>query len=194
MSDLLLSQLERDGIATIPDFVPPQLLEELRNDLNDAYTECQNAQIANELEAKQDKSVGSLKGVAHHVLSQGKSFLKLLELRPAISLIEKYLNSQLTVYNFGAFINEGKEVLYKHGMSIHRDTRTPDFGKQIVVVMVTLDEFTSNNGATYLLPGSHQQLERPSDELFYANAKRAITGAGSWSFSTRESGMQPDKI
>ena len=86
-------------------------------------------------------------------------------------------------------------MLYKHGMSIHRDTRTPDFGKQIVVaVMVTLDEFTSNNGATYLLPGSHQQLERPSDELFYANAKRAITGAGSLVIFDARTGMQPDKI
>ncbi|MAW32967.1 MAG: hypothetical protein CMK56_01005 [Proteobacteria bacterium] len=170
--------LDDSGVIIIPKFVPNPLIERLKTDLDLAYECCRQAQSLNNLEAKQDASVGSLKGVAHHVLSQGKSFLDLLELRPGLDLIEQYLNSKLIIYNYGAFINEGNGDLYKHGMSIHRDTRTPEFGKHTVVVMVNLDNFTETNGATYLLPGSHQNLQRPDTEHFLKYSHQAIVDPG----------------
>jgi ectoine hydroxylase-related dioxygenase (phytanoyl-CoA dioxygenase family) len=46
-------------------------------------------------------------------------------------------------------------------------------------VMMLLDDFTADNGATWILPGSHRTREAPKSEHFFANAKRAIAPAGS---------------
>ena len=41
-----------------------------------------------------------------------------------------------------------------------------------------LDDFTLENGATYLLTGSHLKDERPTDEVFYSQSERAEGKAG----------------
>lgn len=53
-------------------------------------------------------------------------------------------------------------------------------------VMVLLDDFTEENGATWYLSGSHRQETPPSAEDFYAQADRVTAGAGSvWFFNPR---------
>jgi len=41
-----------------------------------------------------------------------------------------------------------------------------------------LDDFTEENGATYLLSGSHRMREKPADEIFFKDAVRATGPAG----------------
>lgn len=41
-----------------------------------------------------------------------------------------------------------------------------------------LDEFTEDNGATYLLPKSHRQPDAPSEAAFYGNALRFVAMPG----------------
>jgi ectoine hydroxylase-related dioxygenase (phytanoyl-CoA dioxygenase family) len=45
--------------------------------------------------------------------------------------------------------------------------------------MIIVDDFTEENGATWYLPGSHTMKEAPTEEYFFANAKRLIAKAGS---------------
>lgn len=47
-----------------------------------------------------------------------------------------------------------------------------------VVGMLLLDDFTEENGATWYLPGSHNRTNPPTEEEFYASAKRYIGKAG----------------
>lgn len=47
-----------------------------------------------------------------------------------------------------------------------------------VGVLLALDDFTEENGATYFLPGSHLSLEAPAEEVFFAKAVRAFPRAG----------------
>ena len=49
----------------------------------------------------------------------------------------------------------------------------------MVNMLVMLDDFTLENGATYLLTGSHMQPEKPTDEEFFAKADRAVGKRGS---------------
>jgi ectoine hydroxylase-related dioxygenase (phytanoyl-CoA dioxygenase family) len=44
---------------------------------------------------------------------------------------------------------------------------------------IALSDFTEENGATYYLPGSSDRVLAPSEEEFYANAKRFVAPAGS---------------
>ena len=51
---------------------------------------------------------------------------------------------------------------------------------------ILLDDFTEENGATYFLPNSQLMAEEPTEEFFYANAKRLVAKAGSvWFFNAR---------
>jgi hypothetical protein len=51
---------------------------------------------------------------------------------------------------------------------------------------ILLDDFTEENGATSFLPNSHEQAEPPTDQFFYAKARRVIAPAGSvWFFNAR---------
>ena len=43
---------------------------------------------------------------------------------------------------------------------------------------ILLDHFNEDNGATWFLPGSHRLTATPSEDEFYANAKRVIASAG----------------
>lgn len=44
---------------------------------------------------------------------------------------------------------------------------------------IPLTDIHEKNGAMYFLPGSHTQIVAPTEEFFYANAKRCIIKAGS---------------
>jgi ectoine hydroxylase-related dioxygenase (phytanoyl-CoA dioxygenase family) len=44
--------------------------------------------------------------------------------------------------------------------------------------MMLLDDFTPENGATWVLPGSQHQVDPPSADDFFANAKRVVATAG----------------
>ena len=53
-------------------------------------------------------------------------------------------------------------------------------------VLLPLNDFTVENGATYFLEGSHKSESIPSDDEFYAKAKRLTIKAGQcWFFNTR---------
>ncbi len=43
---------------------------------------------------------------------------------------------------------------------------------------ILLDDFTSENGATWFLPGSQTKLDAPSEEEFYRDSQRVIAKAG----------------
>jgi ectoine hydroxylase-related dioxygenase (phytanoyl-CoA dioxygenase family) len=49
----------------------------------------------------------------------------------------------------------------------------------MINMLVMVDDFTLENGATYLLSGSHLKDEKPSERNFYDRAERAIGKAGS---------------
>jgi ectoine hydroxylase-related dioxygenase (phytanoyl-CoA dioxygenase family) len=48
----------------------------------------------------------------------------------------------------------------------------------MINVLVMLDPFTAENGATHLLEGSHLGREKPTDEVFFRDAVRAVGPAG----------------
>jgi|ERR1035441_4309120 ectoine hydroxylase-related dioxygenase (phytanoyl-CoA dioxygenase family) len=51
---------------------------------------------------------------------------------------------------------------------------------------ILLDDFTEENGATWFLPYSQTTAMAPTDEYFFANAKRLIAKAGTvWFFNAR---------
>jgi ectoine hydroxylase-related dioxygenase (phytanoyl-CoA dioxygenase family) len=76
-----------------------------------------------------------------------------------------------------------RKTNYSH--RIHRDAPSSRMIDSYVTNMgatILLDDFTLENGATYILPGSHCMTDAPSEEQFLANAKRLVAPAGSVMF------------
>jgi len=67
-----------------------------------------------------------------------------------------------------------------YGARIHheRSDRYPDL-LDFVALIVLLDDFTVENGATWYLPGSHRLRQAPESQDFYQRAKRLLAPAGS---------------
>jgi ectoine hydroxylase-related dioxygenase (phytanoyl-CoA dioxygenase family) len=119
-------------------------------------------------------------GVGFHALVTTPrfiSFLKTLNEWVFPYIRESFFNSPFIIHAFTVLDNQ-----YGHNFSneIHRDIRF--FSGEVPVMLnllIYLDDFTEENGATWLLPGSQLEKGKPNEEMFNANAVRAVGEAGS---------------
>jgi ectoine hydroxylase-related dioxygenase (phytanoyl-CoA dioxygenase family) len=72
---------------------------------------------------------------------------------------------------------------HNYSARVHTDSRRiiPGYLTNMGLTLL-LDDFTADNGATWYLPGSHRRPDAPSDEEFFAGARRLIAPAGSGLF------------
>lgn len=151
--------------------VPPDLLERLPRDLDRAYERCRRVQVQNGL--AQDTS-----GTAHHILGGGDSLDEFIQKCPLLDLIQGYLGGKCILNSFGGVLNFPGESSYVG--KVHRDVRSYFAGQPLMVnMLVMLDDFTEQNGATYILTGTHHIAERPPDEFFFQYADRLLGKRGS---------------
>ena len=180
-----LSQLESDGCLVIEKLFDPSLMLKIQKELVAATKKCFEFQLKQGVgksvgDEDERGADGALGGAAHHVVSQGGSFLELLEEQPCFDLIGDYLGGNFILNSFGAVTNTKINNMYEHAMLVHRDSRSfhPTF-RQTLWMLVMLDDFTVDNGATHLLVGSHSREGQPSDDDFFSNSMRAVGKAGS---------------
>lgn len=119
-----------------------------------------------------------MNGTLHHLVEKDTFTLEFLERQYCAAQIRHFLKGNYILNSLGAVINLKGDMPYVQ--NIHRDLRsfTGEY-KVMIQMMVILDDFTLENGATYLLSGSHKLEERPTDEYFYKNADRAVVKKGS---------------
>jgi len=108
----------------------------------------------------------------------GGAMLKLAEHEPLFSAVNVLLGESciIHVYTSSSLPPHAKN----YGGRIHheRSDKYPDIA-DFVGMVILLDDFTEDNGATWYLPGSHKNRTQPSEEYFYENARRLIAPAGS---------------
>lgn len=160
----------REGFAIFPDILQQKLVLRLREALESTYPSYR--EIHNRM-----GYTGETEGGAHHILIHKGYFLQLLQELDVIEYIKEYLGGQIIVNSYGAFDNVRGNKLYLK--KCHRDVRSFEHDPRMLNLLVMLDEFTIENGATYMLAGSHLVDLRPEEDLFFLNAARAVGGAGS---------------
>jgi len=152
--------------ALTPDFV-----DEINNDLAKAHTLRRSIQIKNGISANMD-------GTLHHLLERENFALRFLENMYCSEEISWFLDGKYILNGINAVVHARQEHPYLSNM--HRDVRT--FMKEtklLIQMIVTLDDFTMDNGATYFLSGSHKVDVRPDEAYFYEHANRAVAPKGS---------------
>ena len=160
------------GWVVLQDAIDSALVERMRADLEKAWDICRTVQVRNGVAANADLTV-------HHLVGLGPSFLDFIdEMTPLMPYLESYFGGKFILNSFGGAINTRGHTSY--AQRIHRDIRSFSGDMPLLLnTLVMLDDFTPDNGATYLMTGSHRFAEKPSEEQFYRQADRALGTAGS---------------
>jgi hypothetical protein len=174
-------RLKTSGWVIFDSFVEPALINRMRADLERAREICRDVRRRNGLPADADGTLQTL----HHLVGLGDSFLEMIDRYEALTpYLETYFRGKLILSAFGGSIagqskSEGGHAARAHG--IHRDARVPRGGLPLTLsTLVMLDDFTPENGAPFLMSGSHREYpERPGEEAFYLRAERAVGRVGS---------------
>ena len=160
------------GWALFPDAIPAGLVRELRRDSLKWIDVCAAHQIANKINLAGD-------GTGHNAIGGGDSIDAFIDLHLFHPYLSHFFSCKPYILHacnpVGGFPNL---VNYVH--RVHRDVATyiPMFNMRMNM-LVMLDEFTIENGATRVLSGSHLMSEQPSDEEFERGSEPILGAAGS---------------
>ena len=169
-----LYQMDVSGFALFEQLVPEEILKKMRTDIPQHEEVCLKWQKKNGLDT-------GMAGAAHHVVG-GRDSLDWF-------LYEFYLDEYIHAYFDGEYILNSYGVLnnlpyshntYQHAQRFHRDVRTYSENFHLMInMLVMVDDFTIENGATKVVPGTHRVQQRPSDAFLESSAVRTTGKAGS---------------
>ena len=172
-----LRSVRHDGYAIVEDVVPAALLERTREAMY-AVQERIRAEIGQE---RLDRA-GEL-GVLRIMPRYDESLLALLELEPVLAIVDRVVSPTAILHlQNGLILPSTTEPRAREHFqtSFHQDFRRHLNGYVASVnTFLAIDDFTSDNGATLLVPGSHQRAQPPDREVMEATAAPALCPAGS---------------
>jgi ectoine hydroxylase-related dioxygenase (phytanoyl-CoA dioxygenase family) len=159
------------GWVIFKNALPAELVAQMRDDIHAAYDICRQYQVKNGI--GQDTSF-----TVHHLIGQFDSYLECLRRYPIYEFIERYFGGKFILNSFGGAINTRDSVSY--AQNVHRDIRSYSGHIPLLLnTLVMLDDFTADNGSTWLLSGSHKHEVKPADDYFKQHAEQALAPAGS---------------
>ncbi len=165
------TKMEQDGWCAFEDVLPERLVADMRRDCLKWVDICKDYQIRAGINESGD-------GTAHHAVGAGDSIDEFLNLHLLHSYISNFFNDSPYILHacnpVGGFPSYDT---YIH--KIHRDINTfiPNFNIR-TNMLVMLDDFTVENGATRMLRGSHKQREKPTEEYFEQHSEPLLGKAG----------------
>ena len=165
----ILATLERDGYAIAPGALSPETVAQLRSDL----------EMAIEKEASYHGGADYKDfGMVMVCCTHARSFVDVLAEPRVMNVIERVIGEGCIVYAFTSSSMPPGRSNYSYRVHVDSPRLIKGYDTNAGVMML-LDDFTEDNGATWILPGSQHTKEAPSEEYFFAHAKRAIAPAGS---------------
>lgn len=166
-------EIAERGYTILPSRLDDTLLLRLGHDLPLRAQACASM-LRN---AGMDDSGGT---VAHHIVGGDDAAFEFLNTDVADSIITSFFDGSFILNSYGAVNNApiGKST-YVHGQQFHRDVRTYAKSFHLMLNMIVMvDGFTTENGGTYLVPGSHLIEDRPTDTELRERAIQLTGSAG----------------
>lgn len=165
------SELDNQGWTILPAMLAPALVDALNAQLPHSLTLRDTIRQRNGVMANND-------GTLHHLLADHDCYLDVLKaLEPCSALFQRFFDGNYILNSYGGVVNRSGASAYVH--NVHRDIRFASASKRFMLnVLVMLDDFTLENGATHLLSGSQHQADKPDDAAFFAQSARALGQRG----------------
>lgn len=169
-----INGLKNNGYVILRNIVTTDWISNLSKELDLSFIKHRKTQIINGNDIITD-------GVALHALLDSHVFIEFLQY-----LIDKGIIEDLRTHFFGSncILNSfsGLDNLPNQpnfSAVVHRDLRFYTHGLPIMVnCLLMIDDFTKENGGTYLLPHSHKTEGKPTDEYFFQNAIQVTGNSG----------------
>jgi ectoine hydroxylase-related dioxygenase (phytanoyl-CoA dioxygenase family) len=137
------------------------------------------------LQAAIDEDTGKFSGnphyidhwMVHNLMVRGEPFLQLLENPVLHAYIAPLLSDTCIVYAYTSSSMPPRGSNFSRRIHTDCPRVIPGYWTN-VGVMIALDDFTPDNGATWFLPRSQSQFEAPNEAEFEENAIRLYPKAG----------------
>jgi ectoine hydroxylase-related dioxygenase (phytanoyl-CoA dioxygenase family) len=175
--DEALTSLRRDGSVIVEDVIAPDHLVHTREAMY-AVRE----RIIEDVGAERLERAGEL-GVLRLMLRYDESLGALLELPAMLEIVDAVVSSTAILHLQNGLIlppSPGQTEREYFQTTFHRDfPRYLNGYVASVNTFLAIDEFTTTNGATLLVPGSHQREQAPDSEEMEERAVPALCPAGS---------------
>jgi ectoine hydroxylase-related dioxygenase (phytanoyl-CoA dioxygenase family) len=167
--DAILKALDTEGYVIVPQLLSAETVRQLRSDLEKAIE-------------REDAYHGGTdhpdQGMVLVCCTHARSFVDLLANDELMRPITHVLGEGCILYAYTSSSLPPGRSNYSQRIHVDCPRLIPGYATN-AGAMILLDDFTLANGATWVLPGSHRQREAPSEEYFFANAKRVVAVAGS---------------
>jgi ectoine hydroxylase-related dioxygenase (phytanoyl-CoA dioxygenase family) len=168
-----LEYFKQQGFVAINSTINKEELDKLRE------TMLHLIEVEKELINKTDyKDYGFLL-CAPYYADKHPEILTLLENTEMLDFVESILDKWFTLYLYTNNCIPPNNGITK-AVRIHVDTPRiiPNYD-YLLATIILLDDFTEENGATWILPNSHLETEQPNEEYFYKNSVQFIAPKGS---------------
>lgn len=174
MTNIEVQELKTKGYTILKNKISSEWLDKLSSAIDKSFIDHRRIQIENNNDIKTE-------GVALHVMLNDSIFIEFLKYLQNIGFIkdlqENYFGSKCILNSFSALDNLPNQPNFS--AIVHRDLRFYSGDFPIMInCLVMVDDFTVDNGGTYLLAKSHLEKRKPSDEEFFANADQATGKRG----------------
>lgn len=137
---------------------------------------------------------GDATGTLHHLLTDAPCYVALLAaFAPLEPLFRAYFNGNFILNSYGGVINERNSHAYVQ--NVHRDIRFGSEDRRFMLnALVMLDDFTLENGATWLLPHSQRLAAPPTMQHSMRKPYAPLAHAVHCCCSIRGCGTRADTI
>jgi ectoine hydroxylase-related dioxygenase (phytanoyl-CoA dioxygenase family) len=174
MTNNEILELKTKGYTILRNKISSDWLNKLSTAIDKSFIEHRIIQLENNNDIKTD-------GVALHVMLNDSIFIDFLKYLQNIGFIKElqdnFFESKCILNSFSALDNLPNQPNFS--AIVHRDLRFYSGDFPIMInCLVMVDDFTTENGGTYLLPKSHLEKRKPSDEEFFNNADQATGKRG----------------
>lgn len=167
----ILESLKTSGWARVSKVYNPKLMVQIKEQALKSETVFQAIQKRNGVGDEAQNST-------HHSLLTCPKMFDLISPNPLHGFLKHYFQGKYILNTMGAsFVRPKKNYVYTQ--KIHRDIRSfSGEGRLLINTLVMLDDSTEENGATWMLSGSHKTSEQPGEAYFYSKAERALGERG----------------
>lgn len=161
-------QVSTTGFAVIPRALDRDHATELRAAL---------AELVSSQRATADDRTAVDDYMVHNPMMLDPRFLDLLQNPAIVSALDAFLGATSILYAYTSSSMPSGGSNYSRRVHVDSPRVIPDYMTNLGVI-VALDDFTDDNGATYFLPGSFERIEPPSEDEFFAGAQRVYPQRG----------------